>query len=192
MLALIGLGNPGAEYAETRHNLGFMVVDALAELPGERLHAKTGLYASAQRSYEGQDILLVKPLTYMNNSGLAVAAVQRTYGMGINSLLIVVDDFHLPLGTLRMRHRGSDGGHNGLRSIIQHLGTSDFARMRCGIGGASMPDEKSEMASYVLSPFDTAELRNVRQLIEEARDAALAVALIGRETAMQRFNTKKI
>lgn len=192
MRALIGLGNPGAEYTETRHNVGFMVLDAVAELLQTRFHTIVDAYTVAERTLRGQKIVLVKPLTYMNNSGLAIAGVLRDYGIDVDKLLIIVDDFHLPLGTVRIRHRGSDGGHNGLRSIIQHLQTTEFARMRCGIGGTSMPNIKSDLASYVLTPFEANELRTVRHLIEQARDAAIETALTNIETAMQRYNTKEL
>jgi PTH1 family peptidyl-tRNA hydrolase len=192
MFALIGLGNPGAEYAPTRHNIGFMVLDAVAEMFRVRYRRNQDDYLVAEQKVDGQVLTLVKPLTYMNNSGQAVLEVIQHYGININELLIIVDDFHLPLGTLRIRRRGSDGGHNGLRSVAHHLQTNEFARMRCGIGGKSMPVIKSDLADYVLSPFEDEEIRAVRILVENARDAAVEAARTDFEIAMQRFNINKI
>ncbi len=188
MLALIGLGNPGAEYAETRHNIGFMVVDVLSG--GARMQTTwgSGEYLSLARRFDHGESLLVKPMTYMNNSGLAVRRVAEEFGLDTADLLVIVDDFHLPLGSLRIRRGGSDGGHNGLRSIIEHLGTDAFPRMRCGIGGASMPADKSGKADYVLSPFDRQERGAVRELIEHAAEAARTAVSLGIEQAVQRCN----
>ncbi|OLD78033.1 MAG: aminoacyl-tRNA hydrolase [Ignavibacteria bacterium 13_1_40CM_2_61_4] len=190
MRALIGLGNPGSEYDGTRHNIGFAVVDALAEALNVRLRRGSGFPQSgtAQAQFGGKKILLVQPRSYMNNSGEEVKAVVETHGLGLDDLLIIVDDFHLPLGTLRMRLKGSDGGHNGLYSVIEQLGSNAFPRLRCGIGGETMPKDKKELARYVLSPFEQHEREAVRRMITRARDAALVAAGESVEAAISRFN----
>jgi len=188
MLAIIGLGNPGSEYDGTRHNVGFAVLDAITESLHVRLRADRGEYLIGSRILGQQEMVLVKPLTYMNNSGLAVKEIVQTYNFPLSQALIVVDDFHLPLGTIRLRMNGTDGGHNGLYSIIYHLQSGDFPRLRCGIGGRTMPVNKKEMARYVLSPFDKDEQPAVKNMIERARDAAIAAATENIESAMSRFN----
>jgi len=192
MFALIGLGNPGAEYATTRHNIGFMVLDAVGGALRMRFKRQPGEYTMAEGSLGGEVVLLVKPLTYMNNSGAAVAEVLERCTPERPKILVIADDFHLPLGRLRIRLRGSDGGHNGLRSISYHLQTSEFARLRCGIGGEGMPVEKQDMAAYVLAPFDEREEDTVRKLIGRARDAALETVVSGFESAMQQYNRNTI
>lgn len=190
MLALIGLGNPGAEYAETRHNIGFMVVDVLAAGRRMRYAGGTGEFLYCPFHAGETEALLVKPMTYMNNSGLTVRRIAEELGIGTAGLLVIVDDFQLPLGSLRIRLGGSDGGHNGLRSIIEHLGTESFPRMRCGIGGASMPSDKSEMAGYVLSPFDRQEGPSVGELVGRAAEAARMAVTDGIGQALQRCNIR--
>ena len=194
MRALVGLGNPGLEYEGTRHNIGFAVVDALSLLLKVRLKVRLrdggGNYRSGEGLIGEERVLLVKPLTYMNNSGEAVGAIVSTYGLRLQDLLVIVDDFHLPLGSLRLRRGGSDGGHNGLSSIIYELQSDNFPRLRCGIGSESMPAEKSEMAGFVLSPFEKQELEAVGELTVRARDAAVAAVTGGLEEAIGRFNRK--
>jgi len=186
--ALIGLGNPGSEYDGTRHNIGFAVIDAIAESLNVRLRREGGTFLTAPALIDGKKILLVQPRSYMNNSGEEVKAVVETHGLGLDDVLIIVDDFHLPLGTLRLRLKGSDGGHNGLYSIIEQLGSNAFPRLRCGIGGETMPKDKKELARYVLSPFEQQEREAVRRLIARGRDAALVAATESVEAAISRFN----
>ncbi|TLY29382.1 MAG: aminoacyl-tRNA hydrolase [Ignavibacteria bacterium] len=190
MRVLIGLGNPGSEYDGTRHNIGFAVIDALAEALNVRLRRESGIphCGAAPALIDGKKILLVQPRSYMNNSGEEVRAIVETHGLGPDDLLIIVDDFHLPLGTLRLRLKGSDGGHNGLYSIIEQLGSNAFPRLRCGIGGETMPKDKKELARYVLSPFERHEREAVRRMIARARDAALVAATESVEAAISRFN----
>jgi PTH1 family peptidyl-tRNA hydrolase len=186
----VGLGNPGSEYEGTRHNIGFAVVDALAALLRIPLRAQRGNYRAGAGSAGGRSVLLVQPMTYMNNSGEAVREIVATHGLEVRNLLVIVDDFHIPLGVLRIRAGGSDGGHNGLYSIGLHLQSEEFPRLRCGIGSAEMPVNKKEMARFVLSPFASGELETVRGLIERARDAAVAAVTEGLEAAIAGFNGK--
>ena len=133
---------------------------------------------------------LLKPLTYMNNSGSAVTDIRTRYNAPLQKLLVICDDFQLPLGTLRLRSRGSDGGHNGLYSIIYHLHSDEFPRLRLGIAGESTPSNKSFMADYVLSTFSEKEKETVQTMVACASDAALAVLDHGLENAMNQFNRK--
>ncbi len=180
---IVGLGNPGSEYAWTRHNVGFQVVDEISSRLRIHLAAGQGEYLVA-----GVDsLILVKPLTYMNNSGIAVVDLLNRYQVTVEELLVVVDDFALPLGTLRIRSRGTDGGHNGLRSIIYHLNSDNFPRLRCGIAKEPMPP-KQDMADFVLSVFDKDEQDATRDMVKRAADACMAFS--GEEIArlMNKYN----
>lgn len=188
MIAIIGLGNPGNEYEWTRHNVGFLVVDALRDVLRTEFEAGKGDYLLATARFHETQITLVKPLTYMNNSGLAVADVVERYDLNLKDLLVVCDDFNLPLGKIRLRPKGSDGGHNGLYSIIYQLQTEEFPRLRCGIGTAVTPGQRCNATSFVLSVFDRDERPAVRKMVESAREAALCFSAEGISVAMDRWN----
>lgn len=188
MSTIIGLGNPGGEYDETRHNVGFMVVDTLCETLQTEFEAGKGDYLIAVSRYRGKRIALVKPLTYMNNSGLAVVDLVEYRSLNAKDLLVVCDDFNLPLGRIRLRPKGSDGGHNGLYSIIYHLQTEDFPRLRCGIGRLISPGEEYDATKFVLSVFDRDERSAVRKMVTKAGEAALCFATEGLTVAMDRWN----
>ena len=192
MFVIIGLGNPGAEYDGTRHNIGFAVVDAIAEALDIDLHAGGGEYVVGWKSFRQKEIALAKPLTYMNNSGIAVCEIVESRALQMNQILVVADDFHFPLGALRIRVKGSDGGHNGLNSIIYHLQSENFPRLRCGIGGKTMPANKKEMARYVLSPFEREEEAIVKKMIERARDVAAIAATENIDAAINRLNASQV
>ena len=177
MRAIIGLGNPGNEYENTRHNIGFAVIDAVASKMDIILSEGKGEYLMGSKKIGNNNITLVKPLTYMNNSGIAVKEIIDYFHLDLWQILVVVDDFNLPLGTTRIRLRGSAGGHNGLYSIIYHLGSEDFPRLRCGIADESMPKYKSARADFVLSSFDRSENKIVQQMIEKARDIVLETTI---------------
>lgn len=185
----IGLGNPGFEYEDTRHNIGFMVVDELSVRHRSQWQHQSQYYLHAQASVGERELLLVKPQTYMNNSGTAVVEILRHNAVPLENLIVIVDDFWLDLGTIRVRAKGGDGGHNGLRSIIEQLGTEDFARIRCGIRAAHMPPKK-EMAEFVLSPFEPEERAKVEKMIDTAADAVEEFARSGIERTMNVFNTQ--
>ena len=186
-ILVVGLGNPGDEYAETRHNIGFQVLDMLADAVAGRWDRRGGTYARVTIRAGGQTLILCKPLTYMNNSGDAVADALHDTGVRAEDLLVVTDDFALPLGTLRLRRRGSDGGHNGLHSIIRSLGTQWFPRLRCGIRREPMP-AKEQIADFVLSPFDREELLAAKDMRVRAAEAVTEIAVAGYDKAMNRFN----
>lgn len=182
-----GLGNPGYEYQDTRHNVGFMVLDELARRLRLKFRRGEGEFRVAHAVAHGRALMFVKPDTYMNNSGLAIVRALEVAGAGADELLVVVDDVALPLGSLRLRARGSEGGHNGLYSIIYTLGTQHFARLRCGIRREVMPP-KGELASFVLSAFEPAEREEVGGMVYRAADAVTGVLRGGLERAMTLFN----
>jgi PTH1 family peptidyl-tRNA hydrolase len=183
-LLVIGLGNPGAEYEGSRHNVGYQVVDALADRLGVSFeHQQNALVGWG--THEGDTVGLALPLTYMNRSGDAVVSLREQHDLGPNQLLIIVDDLHLPLGTLRLRPNGSSGGHNGLAHIARRLDTTEYPRLRVGIGN-DFPE--GEQVDYVLSPFSDGQKSTIRDAITEAGDAALTVAHDDLEAAMNQFN----
>lgn len=196
-LILVGLGNPGPRYAFTRHNMGFLVVDALIELL--ELNAKFELrwnalvkYAEvslehatriigeerlAKSSYKSRHVLIMKPQTFMNLSGRAV--VRAVLSHRSVPILVICDDVNLPFGEVRMRARGSAGGHNGLQSIISELGTEDFMRLRIGVGGGELPD----VTEFVLEPMNEEEIRKAKEVAKLAAKKALEILFLGFELA---------
>lgn len=191
MYLLVGLGNPGLEYDGTRHNIGFAVVDAIAKELGVSFKRGLGDFTIAISKSAGSGIILVKPTTYMNRSGIAVRTVIRQYEILLDDLVVISDDFHIPLGTIRLREKGSAGGHNGLTSVIDYLETNEFQRIRCGIESSSMPQEKEYITDFVLGRFRKSEQAEVLSMIDYARDAALFAATEGFAKAMNRFNTRE-
>jgi PTH1 family peptidyl-tRNA hydrolase len=187
-IAVVGLGNPGTEYDETRHNVGFKVLDALSWRWKKKFKAGKGEYLVARAELSGQEVFLIKPLTFMNNSGIAVADAIGRLSIPLSSMLVVVDDFALPLGTLRMRPAGSDGGHHGLYSVIYQLQSEEFPRLRCGIGRAEAPPGEA-MAEFVLSRFDPNEVETVREMVERAGDAVSEFVRAGVSEAMSKYNS---
>jgi PTH1 family peptidyl-tRNA hydrolase len=186
---IVGLGNPGPRYADTRHNAGYKVVERMAARLHLGFRAGKGEYLLAAGAAVAElqaEILLVKPLTFMNNSGLAVRQAVDYFRLSLPHVLIVFDDFQLPFGKLRLRSRGSEGGHNGMASVIQHLGTQEVPRLRVGIGSEFA---KGEMAKFVLSPFSKEEQEQVPALCERAVEAALAFVNDGVEPTMSLFNS---
>lgn len=182
---IVGLGNPGREYRDNRHNIGFMLIDHLAvrlNAQGMRLQSQA-LVVSA--TYEGRKILLAKPQTYMNLSGQAVQGLVRFYKLPLQNLLVAHDDLDLPLGTLRLRPGGGSGGQKGVASTIERLGTSDFPRLRLGIG---RPPGRMDAAAYVLQDFSPAELPIVSEVLHRAVDAVLTFVVEGLDRAMNRYN----
>jgi PTH1 family peptidyl-tRNA hydrolase len=182
---IVGLGNPGPQYAHTRHNAGFMVVDRLAERYGIAWRSERGPSLLGWGQLEGCPAGLMKPLTFMNRSGLAVGEVVRYYRIPLERLLVVYDDLHLPLGRIRLRPGGSAGGHKGVEDIIRTLGTTNFPRLRIGIGQAYA---KGRQADYVLSPFAQEEGPLVEVALSRACQAAITFACEGLHTAMNRYN----
>jgi PTH1 family peptidyl-tRNA hydrolase len=183
---IVGLGNPGAEYAKTRHNAGFLLVERLAERRrASWMHEKKFQARVAKADWDGQRVLLCQPQTFMNLSGEAVGAVMNFYRVGPADLLVAVDDADLPLGEIRLRPGGSSGGHHGLESVEQHLGTREFARLRIGIG---RKDGAREITDHVLGKFDTSEAALVEKVLTVAGDQAECWWRAGIQKAMSQFN----
>ena len=181
-----GLGNPGDKYENTRHNVGFLVADQLgerADLPIQRLRFKALTNTAV---LGGQGALLMKPVTYMNLSGEAVGEAARFYKLDPAHVLIISDDVDLPLGKLRLRTGGSAGGHNGLKSIIQHLGTDQFPRLKVGVGGKPHPDY--DMADWVLGRLQGEDKKVMDQAVKRAADAVECFLRDGPQKAMNQFN----
>lgn len=189
MKLIAGLGNPGAQYARTRHNLGFVVADLLASALGVSFTRMQDEALLLRVRCGGVTVLLIKPQTYMNNSGRAVAAVARRNGCAPEDILVLVDDVHLPLGKIRLRAGGSAGGHNGLKSIAACLGNEEFCRLRMGVGSEAL-EQMNTLSGYVLSRFRAEENAVVSQMAERAAQAALCWIEEGMEQAMNRFNQR--
>jgi len=184
---IAGLGNPGAEYARTRHNAGFM---AVTELAG-RWRAEWTMESRfntrmARTTHGGQPVMLAQPQTYMNLSGEAVGKLSEYFRVSVTRLMVVVDDADLPLGEIRMRPRGSSGGHHGLESVEEHLGTDRYARLRIGIGRSTTGGR--EIANYVLGRFGVEEKEILRKVLERAASQVESWLAFGIEKAMSQFN----
>jgi PTH1 family peptidyl-tRNA hydrolase len=182
---IVGLGNPGREYRDTRHNVGFMVIDEVARrrdlvfegAPAEAMIAKARDLAGGT--------MLAKPLTFMNLSGTAVGELARYFRVELGDILVVLDEAALPFGQLRARARGSAGGHNGLKSVIQHLGTTEFARLRLGVGRG---DSRRDLSDHVLAKFEPGERDELDRFIARAADAAEMFTVEGIEKVMNTYN----
>ena len=186
LFLVVGLGNPGAEYARTRHNAGFLVVEEMAQRvkAGWNFEKKfSALVAKAER--DGRKVLFAKPQTFMNLSGGAVSALLNFYQVPLAHLLVVVDDADLPFGEIRLKPKGSSGGHHGLESIEQHVGSREFARLKVGIG---RKDGRREITGHVLGKFSTDELPLLEKVLRHAADQAECRVADGIEKAMNRFN----
>ena len=183
---VVGLGNPGPKYEWTRHNMGFLVIDKLAEresIPVQRLKFKALTNTAV---IGGRSVLLMKPTTYMNLSGEAVGQAARFYKIPPERVLVISDDVALPQGKLRVRRSGSAGGHNGLKNIIAHLGSDQFPRVKVGVGGKPHPD--SDMADWVLSPFTGQDRKAMEEAISRAADAVTLLLDQGVDQAMAKVN----
>jgi PTH1 family peptidyl-tRNA hydrolase len=183
---ILGVGNPGRKYERTRHNVGFRVVDRLAQQAGETIGREKYQALMAQTVIEGQTVVLVKPQTFVNLTGRSAAALLRFYKAPAESLLVVVDDTHLPVGKLRVRPDGSAGGHNGLRSLIQDLGTDTFGRLRVGVGGKQHPAQ--DLADHVLGRFTEQEEQDIEVAVETATDVCRLWIEKDIAACMNRFN----
>lgn len=187
MRIITGLGNPGRDYEGSRHNVGFLVVRELAERSNIRLSAGRGDFVSGDGPVGGVRVRLVMPLTYMNRSGHAVSDVLKQAEASADDLLVICDDVNLPFGQLRLRRAGSDGGHNGLASIVSSIETEAFARLRVGVGA---PSEGEDRADYVLDAFTEGELDGLREVVARAADAVETVIRDGIDAAMNEHNRR--
>ncbi|MBN2104570.1 aminoacyl-tRNA hydrolase [bacterium] len=182
---IVGLGNPGEQYQGTRHNLGFMVLDAQAEKLNQYFSRGPGNYHWIQAKIGGSEVFLLKPMTYMNRSGIAVADAKVRLNVPLERCLIVLDDLALPLGQLRLRAKGSDGGHHGLASVLNCLHSQNIPRLRMGIGNA----DDQETVRFVLSPFPGQNIRVVKHMIEQAVQAVNSYVIQGIHFTMNAVNT---
>lgn len=188
MKMIVGLGNPGNEYADTRHNVGWMLLDALAGHLGitEWRSREKGMVAEGRIGSE--KVLLVKPLTYMNNSGECVGPLMRWYKLAPEDVMVAHDDMDIPIGTIRIRKKGSAGGHNGIKSLLQHIGAEDFGRIRIGIG---RPPAGWTVINHVLAKFTAEERAEIGHAIDYLIPAVECMVLEGADMAMNKFNPKK-
>ncbi len=182
---IVGLGNPGDKYLQTRHNIGFRVLDTLAERAGQKFQIESKWES---RTCKIGDVLLVQPLTYMNESGRAIGSLARFFRWDPEQILTVFDDISLPLGHLRFRMNGGHGGHNGVRSLLAHLPTDRFARLKLGIDGAA----GEKLVGHVLGSFATAEREEVENTLARAADAVQLAVSSGLEKAANEFNTRAL
>jgi len=183
---IVGLGNPGKKYRHTKHNIGFDVIDAIySQLNSGRIESKFNSLISNQKIGE-KDVILAKPMTFMNLSGKAVKEIIDYFEIPLNSICIVYDDLNLDLGVLRLRRSGSAGGHNGMKSIIEHLNSKDFPRLRIGIG---IPPDNTDWMDYVLSDFPEPAREIVNQSIEKAVDTIKTFIIEGIDSAMNKYNS---
>ncbi len=187
---IIGLGNPGPEYAATRHNVGAMVVEVIAERTRIRMARHKRAHAQAGEGKIGvpgaaTHMVLSTPMSYMNESGGPVKALMSFYGVAPDRMVVVHDELDIPFASLRVKLGGGDGGHNGLKSIRKAIGTGDFYRVRVGIG---RPPGRQEPAAFVLKPYGSTERKELPELLERAADAALSIVVDGLELTQNRFN----
>ena len=182
---MVGLGNPGPEYRHNRHNVGYMVLDGLAEDLGTGFRRMQSKALVTDARYQGRKIILAKPQTYMNESGRPAGSLVKFYKIPLEDFLVVHDDLDLPLGTLRMRPAGGAGGQRGMRSIIQHMGTNEFPRLRVGVG---RPPGRMDPADYLLQDFSRSENDMLATILDRAVEAALTFTHEGIQAAMTRYN----
>jgi len=182
---IVGLGNPGKRYIRTRHNVGYMVIEAIASKRKVQFRQANGDYELAEVSMKGRRIRLIKPLTFMNDSGKAISQVVRRYGYNPEDILTITDDVNLSVGKIRVRRNGADGGHNGLKSIIDHLGNSNFPRVRIGIGAAP---ESVALEDYVLGKPLVSEIGILAQAIDQAVELVFKAIRQGTEAVIGTYN----
>ena len=189
MRLIVGLGNPDPEYQWTPHNLGFMAVDELANRGSIRVERPEGMALVGRGKLAGEDVVLAKPQTYMNLSGISVRELLAKYDLGPGDLLVLWDEVQLPFGTIRIDRKGSGGSHNGANSVISAVGTQDFFRLRLGCG----PDHPlSSRKEFVLRPMKKAELEVAAEMVGEAGDAVEMILANGIDAAMNKFNRRKL
>ena len=193
MKLIIGLGNPGIEYQFTPHNAGFLAVDRIAEDCGVMITNRRGRALTARAKLAGQDVLLAKPETFMNLSGLSVVALIQEFEISTEDIIVLYDELALPLGTIRIRERGSANGHNGVKSVSGVLGTEEWLRIRIGVGKPALEDGREIKAGgkdYLLSPFRKQELAVLDEVLDRVKDAVEMVLTQGVGAAMNRFNRR--
>lgn len=189
MFLIVGLGNPGTEYAATRHNIGFDMVTYLSDKYGIALRSKEGKAIVGKGAIEGQRVMLVQPQTYMNLSGESVRALMDYYKLTTDEIVIIYDDISMPVGQVRIRPKGSAGGHNGIKSIIAHLGTQEFPRIKIGVGAKP---ENGDLVKHVLGCFSKEDDAKIRDVFALAEEGLLAILQEDVKAAMNAVNGKKV
>ena len=187
MKIIVGLGNPGVHYQWSRHNIGFQVVDRVAEINHILIGTKRFRTLYGTGWINPQMVVLAKPMTFMNRSGDAVRKTINFFHVGMEDLIVIHDDLDLPFGRLRFKRRGSDGGHQGVRSIIESIGGNAFLRLKVGIG---RPPKEIEPAEYVLTSFDETEQSSLNEILSKAAESLMVMLLEGIEAAMNRYQKK--
>lgn len=193
MKLIVGLGNPGIEYQFTPHNAGFLAIDRLAEVCGAQVSNRRGRALTAKTTLAGQEVLLAKPETFMNLSGLSVAALLKELDIPAEDLIVLYDELAIPLGQLRIRERGSAGGHNGIKSILSSLGSDEFLRVRIGVGKpptVTGREIKAGGTDYLLSPMRKMQLQELDIVLDDAVRAVEMILKDGAKKAMNEFNRK--
>lgn len=185
---IVGLGNPGKKYENTRHNVGFSTIDVLSDKLGIKVNRLKHKALTGDGTIKGERVILVKPQTFMNLSGESINEIAEWYKLPMENLIVIYDDVDIPVGTIRIRPKGSSGTHNGMRSVIYQLRSDEFPRIRIGIGKAP---EEWNLADYVLSRFNAEEAVDVARSIERAADAASVIVKSGIETAMNLYNGER-
>lgn len=188
MKVIIGLGNPGKKYEDTRHNVGFMTIDKISDKWGIPVHQGKFRALVGEGRIESEKVLLMKPQTYMNLSGESVAEVLKFYKVTPDDILVIYDDLDLPTGQLRLREKGSAGGHNGIKSLIQHTGTQEFKRIKVGIG---RPESGRNVSDYVLQPFAGSDQSQIEKAIDQASQASVMWTKDSFLKVMNHFNVLK-
>ncbi len=187
MFLVVGLGNPGTKYSLSRHNVGFMVIDEIARRRDTALKKRGFNSLYCESMIDRNKVILLKPQTFMNKSGRAVAEVVDFFKISTSEVLVVQDEIDLATGTMQIKFAGGSAGHKGVESIIAHLGTPDFVRIRIGVG---KPTQKPEVVNHVLSRFEPDEIKTIRVMIERAADAVTETIVNGLEQAMNKFNRR--
>jgi PTH1 family peptidyl-tRNA hydrolase len=186
---VVGLGNPGAEYENTPHNMGFLVIERLAETHSIRVTRKENVSRVGLGSIAGKAVALAKPQTYMNESGPSVRGLLERYGLTSGRLVVVYDELDLPFGSLRVRLKGSAAGHNGMKSVIGSLGTNEFVRVRVGVWPTSQTGNR-DGAKFVLAPFNRAQMKEVEEIVIRAAEAVETIIAEGADKAMATYNRR--
>lgn len=188
MKLIVGLGNPGVLYRRTRHNTGYIIIDNFIKILNLNFSSGKEEYVFSKGKIDNQYFYLMKPMTFMNNSGEAVYDFINKYEIDIKDLLIIFDDFNLPLGTIRVRERGTDGGHNGMENLIYNLNTTNFARMKVGIGTNNKKLKEEDYIKYVLSKFPDEELTKLKSILPNCSECLMSFLTEDIKTTMNKFN----
>ena len=188
MKIIVGLGNPGIPYEWSRHNIGFMVVNRFAEIHHITVGTRRFKSLFGKGSIDSEPVILAKPMTYMNRSGEAVAKIVPFFKVGMKDLIVIHDDLDLPFGKLRIKQRGGDGGHQGIRSVIESMGGNSFLRLKIGIG---RPPKEMDPAEYVLTPFSAREKSSLDEALTRSAECLAVILREGIETAMNRYQKRR-